>query len=82
MNRPSQSFNDTQFFDWDSEPALERPSTFFYPDELTPAQQRAHARSAAKRRRGALAMLVTCTAVLCLGLVALVSLAPFVQRIL
>ena len=40
MNRKRSDFKDTQLLEWKSESSVRRQTTFFYPDELTPVEER------------------------------------------
>ena len=81
MNRPPTVFKDTQYFDWDSEPSLERSSTFFYPEELSTSLELAHQRRRRANRGSTLAVLAGCAAVLGAGVFLMVFLAPLLQRL-
>ena len=63
MNSHHLQYKETQLFDWDSEPATERESTFFHSDCIVAAQ----ARRETRLEKGAL--------LLVFGIVAAVGLA-------
>ena len=81
MKRNQPAFKDTQLFDWDSEPALERSSSFFYPDELSAAEVRRNQREQARKSGRFTVVLLACVAVLGLGFAALIEFAPVLQHI-
>jgi hypothetical protein len=75
MKRPAAAFKETQLFDWDAEPSLERSSTFF--------QDSAYAAMPAHRRRGRGGVLwLAFGLALGTGFVGLIELTPLLHRVL
>ena len=75
MSRSTPTFKETQLFDWDAEPALERSSSFFYGEEL-------RARAVPQRRRsaGVGKLLLACALIVGSGVAGLVALVPLVHQ--
>jgi hypothetical protein len=77
MARKYKDFKDTQFFDWDSEPSLERESTSFQADEFAPVE-----RSSPRRNGGGLSTVVlACGLAIGAGLVVLATVPALLQRL-
>ena len=76
MSRPLPAFKETQLFDWDAEPVLERSSSFFHDEE--PGTRRAM--RSRRRHGGGGKLLLACALIVGSGVAGLVALIPMVHQ--
>lgn len=81
MNQRHATFKETQLFDWDTEPQLERSSSFFFTDEVTAAQVRRAERERLQKARRRNVTIVAGVGVILVGVVALMQLGPLLKHL-
>lgn len=75
-------FKETQLFDWEAEPRLERSSSSFHCDEVTAAEVRYAGRLVSQKRRRRNLTLTACGCAIAVGALALSQLVPLLRHFL